>query len=252
LATFRVVIPARYASTRLPGKPLVEIAGRPMLAHVHARACESGAAEVLIATDDARIAEAATRFGATVCMTATTHTSGTERLAEVAEQRGWPDDALVVNLQGDEPCMPPTLIAQVAEDLAAHDRASCATLAAPIRDAQTLFDPNVVKVVCDAEGYALYFSRAPIPWARDAFAAAPGVLPDQDIWLRHIGLYAYRAGLLRRYRKLTTAPLEAIEALEQLRLLWHGLPIHLAAACHEPGPGVDTPEDLARVRAALA
>ncbi len=251
MADFRVVIPARYASTRLPGKPLIEIAGKPMLAHVHARACESGAAEVLIATDDARIADVATAFGATVCMTAATHGSGTDRIAELAEQRGWSDDTLVVNLQGDEPLMPPQLIRQVAEDLAIHGRASCATLGAPIRDAQSLFDPNVVKVVCDAAGFALYFSRAPIPWARDAFAVARDALPTQGPWLRHIGLYAYRAGLLRCYRSLSPAPLESVEALEQLRLLWHSLPIHLALACCEPGPGVDTPEDLDRVRASL-
>jgi 3-deoxy-manno-octulosonate cytidylyltransferase (CMP-KDO synthetase) len=243
---FRVVIPARYASSRLPGKPLLPIAGRPMLQHVYERALQCGATEVVIATDDERIAQAAAGFGAPVCMTAVGHSSGTERLAEVVEAYGWADDSIVVNVQGDEPLMEPELIRQVAAGLAANPRAAMATLAYPFESDATRNDPNVVKVVLDRNGFALYFSRASIPFVRDPSGAG-------DVTgLRHIGLYAYRAGFLGRYRELEPAPCEQIEKLEQLRVLWHGLGIHVGIAAQLPGPGVDTHDDLQRVEGLIA
>jgi 3-deoxy-manno-octulosonate cytidylyltransferase (CMP-KDO synthetase) len=248
---FKVVIPARYGSSRLPGKPLRPLAGRPMVEHVHRRACESGAAQVVIATDDARIETAARSFGADVVMTSPEHPSGTDRLAEVVERMGWADDAVVVNLQGDEPLMPPALVRQVAGNLAAHADAAIATLYTPIENAAEFFDPNVVKLVGDADGYALYFSRAPIPWARDAFAVDRGRLPAGLSARRHLGLYAYRASFLRAYRQLAPAPLEGIEMLEQLRALWHGYRIHVAEALGQPGPGVDVEGDAQRVERLL-
>lgn len=251
MTAFRVVIPARYASTRLPGKPLAEIAGRPMLQHVWQRAVESGAGEIVIATDDARVEAAARAFDAAVCLTSPSHRSGTDRIAEVAERYGWPDDAIVVNLQGDEPTMPPALLRQVAEALATHPDAAIATLAVPVQGRTELFDPNVVKVVADRAGYALYFSRAPIPWHRDTFPAATGRLPAGVTFWRHLGIYAYRVGFLRRFVAWQPAPVEACEALEQLRALWQGERIHVGLAAEIPGAGVDTPEDLERVRRLL-
>ena len=248
---FKIVIPARYASSRLPGKPLLELAGRPMLQHVHERAAESEAAEISIATDDDRIEQAATAFGAKVCMTSARHESGTERLAEVAEQHAWDDDEIVVNLQGDEPLMPPHLIDQVAHDLSAHDDAVIATLAYPLEATLNEADPHVVKVVLDEGGYAMYFSRAPIPWHRDPHETGRGIGGSNPV-LHHLGLYAYRAGFLRHYSQLTPSPLEVYEKLEQLRALWHGLRIHVGIADEIPGPGVDTEADLQRVAAVLA
>jgi len=244
---FKVIIPARYASTRLPGKPLLEIAGRPLIQHVHDRARASAAQEVIIATDDARIRNRCQDFGATVVMTRGDHLSGTDRIAEVSARLDWPDGTLIVNLQGDEPGMPPALIDQVAVDLAAHPGAGMATLAFPIGDEETLFDPNVVKVVTDAQGYALYFSRAPIPWHREAFRQPQPTLPPGGVYLRHIGLYAYRAGFLRRFVTWAPSPLEEAESLEQLRVLWQGERIHVALAGYMPGPGVDTADDLRRM-----
>ena len=244
---FKVVIPARYASTRLPGKPLLEIAGRPMLQYVHERAQQSGAGEVIVATDDQRIMDAASGFGATVRMTSSRHTSGTERLAEIAEVLAWDDQAVVVNVQGDEPLLPSALIRQVAEGLASHPDAAVATLAYPVQHADEIADPHVVKVVLDKDGYALYFSRAPIPCQRDESSATG---PEDA--LRHIGLYAYRAGFLRHYKELEPSPLEAIEKLEQLRVLWHGLRIHVEIASEMPGHGVDTESDLQRVERVLS
>ncbi|MGE0081873.1 MAG: 3-deoxy-manno-octulosonate cytidylyltransferase [Thiohalomonadaceae bacterium] len=246
--SFRVIIPARYASTRLPGKPLLDIAGKPMLQHVFERALESGAAEVVIATDDNRIRAAAEAFGAPVCMTAAHHRSGSERLAEVVAQLGYGSDEVIVNLQGDEPLMPPALLRQVAAGLMEHPAAPMATLCTPIDTARELFDPNVVKVVTDAQGYALYFSRAPIPWDRDAQAARPGELPAGVKHYRHLGIYAYRAGFLARYVGTPACELETRESLEQLRVLWMGEKIHVAEAAALPGPGVDTPADLEKVR----
>ena len=244
---FKVVIPARHASTRLPGKPLLEIAGKPLIRHVYERAQATAAAEILIATDDARIAAACQAFGAEVVMTRGDHRSGTDRLAEVIALRGWPDETLVVNLQGDEAGMPPALVDQVAAGLAGHERVGMATLAYPIQDAETLFDPHVVKVVTDAQGYALYFSRAPIPWHRDEFHGGRQTLPPGGRFLRHIGLYAYRAAFLARFVAWPPAPLELAESLEQLRVLWHGEGIHVGLATEEPGPGVDTAADVQRL-----
>ncbi len=251
---FRVAIPARYASTRLPGKPLRLLAGRPLLEHVYRRALASGALEVVIATDDRRIQEAAESFGAPVCMTSSEHRSGTDRLAEVAARCGWPDEAIVVNLQGDEPQMPPALIRQVATELEDHPAAGIATVCARIRQSAEVFDPNVVKVVRDREGFALYFSRAPIPWHREAFRAGGEdltELPTDAAWFRHIGLYAYRVAVLRSFPRLASAPCEQTESLEQLRALWQGIRIHVAEAAEAPPPGVDTEADLARVAVEL-
>jgi 3-deoxy-manno-octulosonate cytidylyltransferase (CMP-KDO synthetase) len=249
---FHVVIPARYASTRLPGKPLLDIAGKPMIRHVYERAVESGATEVVIATDDARIADAAAAFDARVCMTASDHASGTDRIAEAARAAGWPDDALIVNLQGDEPLMPPALLAQVAEALQAQPDAETATLAVPLDTVDQLFDPNVVKVVRDRRGMALYFSRATIPWKRDLFRSDSAPEPAwADGVLRHLGIYAYRAGFLARYTRLPVSPLEAAESLEQLRILWNGDRIVVAIAAEAPPAGVDTGADLERVIQAL-
>jgi 3-deoxy-manno-octulosonate cytidylyltransferase (CMP-KDO synthetase) len=251
LVDFVVAIPARYASTRLPAKPLRLIAGRPMIAHVIDRALGAGAREVVVATDDARIAEVAGTLPARVCMTSVAHASGTDRLAEVAAQLGWPDDAIVVNLQGDEPLAPAAGIRAVAE-LLARSQAPMATLCTPVRDAEELFSPASVKVIADARGQAIYFSRAPIPFARDAFAAAPRALPDGVRYLRHIGIYAYRAGFLRRFTALPPGRLECIESLEQLRAIEAGHAIAIAESPEAFPAGVDTEADLARVEALIA
>ena len=248
---FKVVIPARHGSTRLPGKPLLDIAGKPMIQHVVERARASRARDIVVATDDRRILDACAAFGADALLTGTNHRSGSDRVAEVIERRGWSDDAIVVNLQGDEPCMPPALIDQVASDLAAQRGVGMATLAYPIRDGETLFDPHVVKVVTDAARFALYFSRAPLPWHRDEFMGKRGVLPKSVTFLRHIGLYAFRVGFLKRYVAWEPSPLELAESLEQLRVLWHGERILVGVAVEAPGPGVDTAQDLARVGALL-
>lgn len=249
VAGFYVIIPARYGSTRLPGKPLLSIGGRPMIAHVYDRAMEAGADGVVVATDDARISDAARAIGARVCMTRHDHASGTDRLAEVVEQLDLPDDSIVVNLQGDEPLMPPQLLAQVAGDLGAHPEAAISTLCARLDDASQINDPNVVKVVRDAAGFALYFSRATIPWPRDAMHADS---VSTELFRRHLGIYAYRAGFLRRYANWAPAPIEQTESLEQLRALWHGERIHVVESAVSPPPGVDTAEDLERVRERLA
>jgi len=244
---FSVVIPARYGAHRLPGKPLAEIAGRPLIAWVWERARASRAEEVLVATDDLRIAEVCTDFGAEVAMTRSDHASGSERIAEVASQRGWPAERIIVNLQGDEPGIAPGLIDQVASGLLAHREAGMATLACEIHDSASLFDPHIVKVVTDQDGYALYFSRAPIPWHRDELLHEKSRLPSAATFLRHIGLYAYRVGFLERYLRWPPAPLEKAESLEQLRVLWRGERIHVSIAVETPGPGVDTPDDVREV-----
>ncbi len=244
---FKIAIPARYASTRLPGKPLRDIGGKPMLQHVYERARQSGANEVVVATDDERIAVAARGFGANVCMTSAAHMSGTDRIAEVAHTLNWDPDTLVVNLQGDEPLMPPALLRQVTRNLDAHADAVCATLCTRINAAHELFDPHAVKVIMNAQGYALYFSRAPIPWYRDDFSRDTLTLPPQSLHYRHLGLYAYRVGFLKSYGDLAVCALEQAESLEQLRMLWYGARIHVAEACEIPGPGVDTEQDLERV-----
>lgn len=251
-APFKVVIPARYGSSRLPGKPLKAIAGRPMVLHVVDRARESGAEQVVVATDDERIFKVVEAADAEVCMTSPHHSSGTERLAEVASHYGWAEDAVIVNLQGDEPAMPAALLHQVAEDMARHPDAVVTTLAAPISEKGDLFDPHIVKVVTDHHGYALYFSRAPVPWHRDEFSIEAEHLPASTDFLRHIGLYAYRCGFLGHYVQWPVSPLEQAESLEQLRVLWHGGRIHVSQASVLPGHGVDTAEDLARAEALLS
>lgn len=248
---FTVVIPARYQSTRLPGKPLQMIAGKPMIQHVWEQACKSSAARVVVATDDARIESACQAFGAEVVMTKADHESGTDRLAEVCQVLGLGADAIVVNVQGDEPLIPPVVIDQVATNLAASREAAMATLAEPILDVQALFNPNVVKVVTDMHGLALTFSRAPLPWARDEFANDRDALPSHVPYRRHIGIYAYRAGFLQDFVQWGPCWLESTERLEQLRALWHGVRIHVADAVQAPPAGVDTPEDLERVRRLL-
>ena len=249
---FIVVIPARYASTRLPGKPLLDIAGKPMLQHVWEQAKKSAAQDVVIATDDERIAAACEQFNAKVVLTRADHESGTDRLAEVAEQLNLPEEAILVNVQGDEPLIPASIIDQVAMNLATHSAAKIATLAEPITQYEQLFNPNVVKVSTNKHGMALTFSRAPLPWARDALAAAPKELPNNVHFRRHIGIYAYRAGFLADFVRWGACELEQVESLEQLRALWNGVQIHVADALAAPPAGVDTEQDLARVRALLA
>ncbi|WP_313159263.1 3-deoxy-manno-octulosonate cytidylyltransferase [Mixta calida] len=246
--SFVAIIPARFASTRLPGKPLVDIHGKPMVVHVMERAMQSGADRVIVATDHPDVA-AVTAAGGEVCLTRPDHQSGTERLAEVIEQCQFADDTIIVNVQGDEPLIPPEIICQVANNLAASV-AGMATLAVPIDSAEEAFNPNAVKVVRDAQGYALYFSRATIPWDRERFAQSHDTVGDS--LLRHIGIYAYRAGFIRRYVSWEPSQLEQIELLEQLRVLWYGEKIHVDVARTTPAAGVDTAEDLARVRAVLA
>ncbi|WAH60418.1 3-deoxy-manno-octulosonate cytidylyltransferase [Pseudomonas silvicola] len=248
---FTVVIPARFSSTRLPGKPLQMIAGKPMVQHVWEQARKSSAQRVVVATDDARIVEACQAFGAEVLLTRADHESGTDRLAEVAQALGLAADAIVVNVQGDEPLIPPVVIDQVAANLAAHAEAGMATLAEPIEDVVSLFNPNVVKVVSDINGLALTFSRATLPWARDQFAADRDALPAGVPFRRHIGIYAYRAGFLQDFVAWGPCWLEETERLEQLRALWHGVRIHVADAVQAPPAGVDTPDDLERVRRLL-
>lgn len=243
---FVVAIPARHASTRLPGKPLLPIGGEAMVLHVARRALAAGAREVWVATDDARIAEALEGRGVQVAMTSPAHASGTDRLAECAAIAGWPDDAIVVNLQGDEPFAPADGIACVARTVAASG-AGIATLATPIDAVETLLDPNAVKVVRAANGDALYFSRAPVPWPRDAFVRDRTTMPAGE-WLRHIGIYGYRVAALRAFATLSPGRLERIEALEQLRALEAGWRIAVALAPSPFPPGVDTPEDLARAQ----
>lgn len=250
--SFRIVIPARYQSTRLPGKPLIDIAGKPLIQYVYERAMESGASEIIIATDDQRIADAGGAFGANVCMTSTEHTNGTERLSEVATRFKWNADDVIVNLQGDEPLMPRVCLEQVAQLLAQHPECQMATLCTPILDENEMFDAHVVKVVRDQADHALYFSRAPIPWHREMFSLEAASMPtDYPVYQRHIGLYAYRAGFLVEYASLTPSPLEQVEALEQLRALWHQRRIAVHEATEIPPPGVDTESDLKRVVAIL-
>ncbi|KLN97437.1 3-deoxy-manno-octulosonate cytidylyltransferase [Moellerella wisconsensis] len=246
---FTVIIPARFASTRLPGKPLADIHGKPMVVRVMEQALKSGASRVIIATDHQEVVDAVQRAGGEACMTDSNHHSGTERLAEVIEKYQFADDEIIVNVQGDEPLIPPMIISQVANNLATS-QAEMGTLAVPINNAEEAFNPNAVKVVMDQSGYALYFSRAAIPWQRDQFAVNKQIIGDH--FLRHIGIYAYRAGFIRRYVTWPASPLENIEMLEQLRVLWYGEKIHVAVAAQAPGAGVDTPEDLDSVRKIFA
>ncbi|MBE7422625.1 MAG: 3-deoxy-manno-octulosonate cytidylyltransferase [Zoogloeaceae bacterium] len=245
---FKVVIPARFASSRLPGKPLADIAGKPMVVRVAERAVQSTAAEVLVAVDHDAVKAAVERHGFEAVMTRTDHASGTDRLAEVAAQRRWGDDDIVVNVQGDEPCIEPALIDLVAKELAGDAEAAASTACHPIGNIGDFLNPNIVKVVRDARGHALYFSRAPIPWPRDAFAASRDGLPDGIPAKRHIGIYAYRVAFLLRYGALGVAPAERFEALEQLRILWHGFRIRVIEIFQAPEGGVDTQADLERIR----
>ncbi len=249
---FKVVIPARYGSSRLPGKPLLDIAGKPMIAHVCERAKEADAEEVVVATDDQRIFQAVTDLGIKAVMTRDDHQSGTERIAEVARLCGWSGDDIIVNLQGDEPLIPPQALREVAQALASQQLAGIATLAAKIIASEEIFNPNAVKVVLNKAGYALYFSRAPIPWERGVFdqvdRTPTGTLP----YLRHIGLYAYRVDFLNRYCSWPASVLESVEALEQLRILWQGESILVKVIDNTPEAGVDTQEDLLRVTRVLA
>jgi 3-deoxy-manno-octulosonate cytidylyltransferase (CMP-KDO synthetase) len=245
-----IAIPARHGATRLPGKPLRLLAGRPLIAHVVDRARALADVEIVVATDDSRIAEVVTAMGIDAVMTRSDHATGSDRLAELADTLSWPDDAIVVNLQGDEPLMPASALRAVIDALRVDKLAAAATLAVPISSVREAFDPGCVKVVCDRVQRALYFSRAPIPWARDAWAADREVLPDSSL-LRHLGLYAYRASTLRQFARLQQSPLERAESLEQLRLLENGLSIAVRLAPEPIPPGVDTEEDLQRVEAAL-
>ena len=243
---FKIVIPARYESSRFPGKPLIDIHGKPMIQHVYQVAMAAGADEVVIATDNTLIGMAAEEFGAAVCMTREDHMSGTDRLCEVAEKLAWPDATVVVNLQGDEPLTPPSIIKQVAVNLTRNERAGCATLYTGL-NYEDAADPNIVKLVTDRTGLALYFSRSIIPYIRDSDESA-----SVPVYKRHIGLYAYTVELLKQFQTMEPCELEQAEKLEQLRLMWHGVRIHAAQAETIPGRGVDTPEDLDRVRAAIA
>jgi 3-deoxy-manno-octulosonate cytidylyltransferase (CMP-KDO synthetase) len=244
---FTVVIPARYASQRLPGKPLADLHGRPMILHVCERAQQSGATEVIVAADDERVRRACADAGIDVQMTSASHASGTDRLAEVAERRAWVEDAIVVNLQGDEPLMPPADIEQAAALLQSHAGTDMSTLCTPIHDLTEFLNPNVVKVVADRAGRALYFSRAPIPWNRDGAASGLNSQRQHQGALRHIGIYGYRVGALKRLAAAPPTELEQLEKLEQLRALWLGMCITVDVAREMPGPSVDTPEDLRRV-----
>ncbi|MGR9072024.1 MAG: 3-deoxy-manno-octulosonate cytidylyltransferase [Gammaproteobacteria bacterium] len=245
---FKVVIPARYASSRLPGKPLLPIAGKPMIVHVCERAAEAAADEVVVATDDGRIYDAVSALGIPVVMTREDHRSGTERIAETAQLCGWPENEIIVNLQGDEPLIPPAYIREAALALGGQNKAGIATLATPIENAEEIFNPNAVKVVLDKDGYALYFSRAPIPWDRDGFDGREDK-PEigSRCYLRHIGIYAYTVGFLNRYISWKSSVLEAVEKLEQLRILWQGEAVAVATVSRIPEAGVDTLEDLRRV-----
>jgi 3-deoxy-manno-octulosonate cytidylyltransferase (CMP-KDO synthetase) len=244
--SFVVIIPARLASTRLPNKPLADLGGKPMVVRVAERAQQSGASRIIVATDHPDIAAACAAHGVEACMTRADHPSGTDRIAEVAHTLGLAPDAVVVNLQGDEPLIDPALLAACAARISAD--VPMATCAHPLSDVADAFNPNVVKVVLDKFGRALYFSRATIPWHRDGFAATREQLPAGYVPLRHIGLYAYSNAFLQRYPQLEPSPLESIEALEQLRVLWHGVPIAVHVTAEAPHAGVDTPADLERVR----
>ena len=249
---FSVVIPARYASSRLPGKPLLDIDGKPMIQHVYEQAKLSEAQDVIIATDDDRIKQVCEGFGAKVVMTSSNHPSGTDRLEEVVSTLGYYLDDIVVNVQGDEPLIPPRIINQVAHNLAAEQEASIATLCEDINDIESVINPNVVKVVFDAKGLACYFSRAPIPWTRDHFGSIKEIgeqgMPEGVNYYRHIGIYAYRVKFLKSYVRWDPCPIEMAECLEQLRALWNGEKIHVSVADEQPPAGVDTQEDLDRVR----
>ena len=252
MSAYKIVIPARYGSSRLPGKPLIELAGKPMIQHVYERAQATGVSDIVIATDDQRIFDVAQGFGAHVVMTSVDHENGTERIAEVAQQLGWSSDDVIVNVQGDEPLIPRDLIELTAKGLLNHPQAGMSSLCTPIGSAEDAFDPNAVKVVLDNTGFAMYFSRAPIPWDRDLYKTGQKVMTQVSPVYRHIGMYGYRVSFLQQYASMEMTPIEQAECLEQLRALCYGVKIHMGIIDQPPGHGVDTPEDVARVEAQLA
>ncbi len=251
MSEYKIVIPARYGSSRLPGKPLIDLAGKPMVQHVYERALATGVKEVVIATDDQRIYDAAIEFGADVVMTRVDHENGTERIAEVAKLRCWDDDVVIVNLQGDEPLIPKQLIELTANGLLNNPEAGMSSLCAPVTLAHDAFDPNVVKAVLDNRGFAMYFSRASIPWDRDLYKMGLNEVTQKSAVYRHIGMYGYRVSFLRQYENMEVTPLERAESLEQLRALCYGVKIHMSVIDEPPGHGVDTPEDAVRVESLL-
>jgi 3-deoxy-manno-octulosonate cytidylyltransferase (CMP-KDO synthetase) len=249
---YTVVIPARFASSRLPAKPLKDIGGKTMIERVYLQAQKSQADRVVVATDDERIEAEVKRFGGEVCMTSVDHDSGTDRLQEVADKLGLADDEIVVNVQGDEPLIPPAVIDQVAQNLSAANEASVSTLCEPIENIEDFRNPNIVKVVTDINGYALCFSRAAIPWPRDEFAQDDPSLPEVSMFRRHIGIYGYRVSLLNQFVTWPVAPIEELECLEQLRVMWQGHRIHVADTAEAVPGGVDTEDDLLRIRQLIA
>ena len=251
MANYKIVIPARYASSRLPGKPLIELSGKPMIQHTYERALETGVKDIVIATDDQRIFDVAKSFGADVIMTNPKHENGTERIAEVAEIKGWDKDDVLVNLQGDEPLVPKALIEQTAQGLLLNPEAGMSSICTQIENAEDAFDPNVVKVVLDCRGFAMYFSRAAIPWDRDLYKNGQDTLTQQMPVYRHIGMYGYRVSFLQEYSRMSQCPIEQVESLEQLRALWYGVKIHMGITDTPPGHGVDTPADIERVEQLL-
>ena len=252
MSDYKIVIPARYGSSRLPGKPLISLCGKPMIQHVWERAGETGMQDIVIATDDQRIYDAAAAFGAEVVMTSAEHENGTERIAEVVRMKGWDDDAVIVNLQGDEPLIPESLIEATAASLINYPQAGMSSVCTPLNHSADAFDPNVVKVVLDREQFAMYFSRASIPWDRDGYKANPDAMTQKMPVYRHIGMYGYRVSFLRQYMEMEACPLENTESLEQLRALWYGVKIHMSVIAEPPGHGIDTPDDVARVESILA
>lgn len=252
MTDFIVIIPARHGSTRFPGKPLVLIHQKPMIQHVYERAIEAGASRVIVATDDGRIVDAVKAFDGEYCMTGVEHESGTERLAEVIQRESINGNKIIVNVQGDEPFIPAENIRQVADNLAQYSDAQMATLSTPITEPKEVFNPNAVKVITDKNGYAMYFSRSPLPYDRARFMDTDNVEDIGDYHHRHIGIYAYRAEFIKQYIRMTPSPLEQIESLEQLRVLWHGEKIHIETATMPPPVGIDTPEDLSTLLSQLS
>ncbi len=251
MADYKIVIPARYGSSRLPGKPLIMLAGKPMIQHVYERALATGVQDIVIATDDERIRDAALAFGADVVMTSPDHENGTERIAEVAQIKGWDAEAVIVNLQGDEPLIPQSLIEMTAASLLENPQAGMSSVCTPLKHAADAFDPNVVKVVLDRAHFAMYFSRASIPWDRDAYKISTEQMTGKMPVYRHIGMYGYRVSFLQQYTRMEPCALEVTESLEQLRALWYGVKIHMSVIDQAPGHGVDTQDDVARVEELL-
>lgn len=252
MSEYKIVIPARYGSSRLPGKPLIELAGKPMVQHVYERAVETGIKDIVIATDDQRIFDAAKGFGANVIMTRVDHENGTERIAEVAQKMGWQDDDVIVNLQGDEPLIPRALVELTAKGLLENPEAGMSSLCTPITSAEDAFDPNAVKTVLDNKGFAMYFSRAPIPFDRDLYKNTQEQITKLAPVYRHIGMYGYRVSFLKQYSEMEMTALEQAECLEQLRALCYGVKIHMSVIEQAPGHGVDTPDDVKRVEIQLS